>query len=121
MSNVIQIERIEIKLDAEDRYCLNDLHKASGGDQKNQPRYWLANQSAEELVAEISRIPLVTKMGRNGGTYVCRELVYAYAMWISSSFHLKVIRAFDRLNTKGVAVAEHAAADLRQNPLKYMR
>lgn len=113
-----------IKTDEEGRYCLNDLHKAAGGERRHAPSLWLANQQTGDLIraleAENTGIPVISsKRGRYGSTYVVRELVYAYAMWISPKFHLEVIRAYDRLATNGVAVHRNVAEDLLANPLKY--
>lgn len=83
-------------------YSLNDLHSASGSLAKNKPANFMRLETTQELMKEIkcsdlSNIPAKSLSGRNGGTYVCKELVYAYAMWISPKFHLAVIRAFDAL------------------------
>ena len=79
-------------------FSLNDLHKAAGGEARHKPSEWLRNQQAQELVQEIGKagIPAldVKKGGKNPGAYACRELVIAYAAWISAAFHLKVIRVF---------------------------
>jgi phage antirepressor YoqD-like protein len=101
--NALIIASSTIRQDADGRYSLNDLHRAAGGEQRHQPRYWLANQQTTALIAELgdSVNPLsVTKGGSEQGTYVVKELVYAYAMWISAAFHLQVIRAYDALVTQ---------------------
>jgi len=57
----------------------------------------LANEQTKSLIAEVDKagIPaLRTTRGRYASTYACRELVIAYASWISAAFHLKVIRVF---------------------------
>ncbi|MFS1539184.1 MAG: KilA-N domain-containing protein [Candidatus Phlomobacter fragariae] len=44
-----------------------------------------------------SGIPtLIIKGGIAQGTCVAKELVYAYTMKVSATFHLKVIRTFDK-------------------------
>jgi hypothetical protein len=103
----IEIFNIVIRRDAEGRFCLNDLHKAAGGESRHQPGKWLVIQQTQELVQELSSIgfyrdkgiqPLKVKAGpieNGGGTYVVKELVYSYAMWISVIFKLQVIRAYD--------------------------
>ena len=51
-------------------------------------------------MCRIAQRPLEVINGDGGGTFVCKELVYAYAMWISPAFNLKVIRAFDAMSNK---------------------
>ncbi|MDR5800660.1 KilA-N domain-containing protein [Caballeronia sp. LZ001] len=81
--------------EADGLFCLNDLHRASGGANKDRPSLWLENQQAQKLVAEIEKAGIPAIQSKQGlGTFVCEDLVYAYAMWISAAFHLKVIRAY---------------------------
>jgi hypothetical protein len=110
MSELI-ISDVSIHQDSEGRFCLNDLHKAAGEQQKHRPKYWLENQQTIELIAELTDggippsekindlepIKIVKGFSEKQGTYVIKELVYAYAMWISPKFHIQVIRAYDAL------------------------
>ncbi|WP_433738543.1 KilA-N domain-containing protein [Pseudomonas putida] len=120
----VVIDGITVRQDSEGRYCLNDVHKASGGEVAKAPAQWMRHDVFHELLEEIvlkSTInPVEAKRGRTGGTYAVKSLVYAYAMWISPAYHLKVIEAYDRMVTDGVAVHESSAQDLLDNPLKYI-
>lgn len=117
-TNSIIISDIKIHMDSEGRYSLNDLHKAAGKERRHEPANWINLEQTTELVNEILNTgipvfknhdvlnaeipvfkPMVSKKGRYGGTYVCKELVYSYAMWIRAAFALKVIRAYDALVT----------------------
>ena len=68
-----------------------------------EPSKFLALQSTVDLLNELTTHRegslIIDKIeGRNGGTYVCKELVYAYAMFCSAKFHLHVIQATDAGN-----------------------
>lgn len=105
-------------------YCLNDLHKASGGNPKHRPSLFLRNKDTKELIQAIDEHhqPQSTNMcfdtqdqnpnlgfeikstayevihgGNEQGVYACRELVYAYANWIEPRFYLMVLQVFDRV------------------------
>lgn len=123
----VVIDGIAIRQDAEGRFCLNDFHQAAGGENRHKPSQWLNNDATNRLVDELvaenpASKPIYVRKGRGvTGTYASKELVYAYAMWISAPYHLKVIRAYDRLATQGIAVHENAAQDLLANPLKYIQ
>ena len=101
-------------------YSLNDMHKIGGGKEKHRPTFFLRNQETKDLINELeseisdvrkctspnSQVMRVVKGGDSQakqGTYVCKELVYRYAMWISAKFALIVIRTFDEVMTKRLA------------------
>ncbi|HHK5988977.1 KilA-N domain-containing protein [Neisseria sp. P0009.S008] len=116
-------------------YCLNDLHKVSGGEKRYEPNRWLRLLQTSELIRELEfeqcepqicgsmknqslsepqiwgsmknqpLIKTIKGFGKNQGTFACRELVYSYAMWISPKFHLQVVRAFDALVSGRTAIS----------------
>ena len=116
--NALVIANTQIRRDPNGRYCLNDLHQASGGANRHRPSLWLDNQQTRDLVGELASdsesgagIPApppveTVQRGLGQGTYAVKELVYAYAMWISPKFHLAVIRAYDALVTGSYAMPE---------------
>ena len=96
-------------------YSLNDLHRASGSNKKHQANNFMRLENTKSLIDEIERSSdmrngkesMAYKVIQGGnsqqqGTFVCRELVYSYAMWISPRFQLLVIRAFDSMISQQV-------------------
>ena len=97
----IQLANIAIRQDADGRYCLNDLHRSAGEEARHRPATWLQNQQTTELIQECEKDGIPSIVAKQGvGTFVVKELVYAYAMWISPAFHLQVIRTFDKVSAQ---------------------
>lgn len=119
-TQTLVIGDFSIRQDEDGRYCLNDLHKASGGLAKHKPSNFIRNQQTQDLIVEIEQFSDVSstgfdrcsnmsigqkaintiKGGVKQGMYVVEDLVYSYAMWISAKFHLIVIRAYKMLTTQ---------------------
>ena len=113
----ISIAGLTIEQSSNGLYSINDLHKASGGLAKHRPSQWLRLQATLSLVSFLesqalnqqSKNVIETVSGKDigsqeknpcipigdiQGTFVCRELVVAYATWISPQFFAHVIRTF---------------------------
>ncbi|MFT4255997.1 MAG: phage antirepressor KilAC domain-containing protein [Pseudoxanthomonas sp.] len=111
--NALVIADQNIRCDAVGRFSLNDLHRAAGGEVRHQPSNWLRLQQVRELIDEIeaedaegassnlrnrsSHVMNAVAVDRQSGTFVVRELVFSYAMWISPAFHVRCLRALDAM------------------------
>jgi Uncharacterized phage-encoded protein len=100
-SSLPVIAGVEITTDAEGRFNLNALHKASGLGKAKQPANWMRLDSTKELIDELSRSSDLRNApinqiqgGLNQGSYAHELLAIAYASWISPSFHLQVNQVF---------------------------
>jgi hypothetical protein len=53
--------------------------------------------TAKQWPAKTNAIGLVSKPGRNGGTYAHKDIAFEFASWISVEFKLYLIKEFQRL------------------------
>jgi phage antirepressor YoqD-like protein len=101
------IAGVEITTDAEGRFNLNALHKASGEGDHKKPSAWLRGKQAQELISELE-IQLdqsanlhsghkslnVVNGGINPGTFAHELIALSYAGWIKPAFQLQVNQVF---------------------------
>lgn len=77
--------------------------EAESAAEQTTPIWRSLESQSDARIPGITLTPVATIEGREGGTFVAKELVYAYAMFVSPAFNIKVIRTFD-----AVVNGEHA-------------
>lgn len=126
--NHIAIFDTQIRQDSDGRYCLNDLHRAAGGEKRHQPANFMRSDGVEAFIAELDNTPQnrgvpsvnIVNGGKSPGTYAAELVVYRYAAWINPAFEVKVYSVFrdwskgelDRERQRLVAEQERQAARL---------
>ncbi|PIQ55359.1 MAG: hypothetical protein COW02_03365 [Comamonadaceae bacterium CG12_big_fil_rev_8_21_14_0_65_59_15] len=103
-----------IRMDSEGRFCLNDLHKAAvatGANKRSkEPGEFFKTRRTKDMIDLLKKsatgnlrstlIPVnavETGPYEERGTFVVKELVYAYAQFVSAEFDLQVIRTYDKV------------------------
>jgi hypothetical protein len=120
---------IEVSKNENGLYRLNDLHKAAGGERRHQVYEWLRLGNTKEEIAYLQQISttgitvvdnkqevIEVKAGSpefGGGTFVCKELVYSYAAWVSFRFkHDVSILELSQVQDKAIEALEAKTAYL---------
>ncbi|MCX4026429.1 BRO family protein [Spartinivicinus marinus] len=104
----IIIDQVEIKQNENGLYCLNDIHKVYGRNKPRKHSQWIDRRLTQVLINVIERETKTPRdkviSGQRGanktgaGTYACLELVLDYASWVSTSFGIKIKKAFEKVN-----------------------
>ncbi len=109
------LANVEIHANENGLLSLNDLHKAAGGLPKHKPANFLRTAIAQTEIeylsdglncSNVSSLIISQSEGRSGGTFVCMELVYSYAAWISPKFKIDAMRTFQAFHEGRLAPAE---------------
>lgn len=108
---VMLFKTSRIRVDEQDRVCLNDIHRAAGFRKNQRPSDWMANpnttnsqtallkqttgKSGNYSKDEIKSV-VYTKAGRDGGTWVHENLALAYAGYLSPRLGVEIRDVFRR-------------------------
>lgn len=118
---------VEVTMDDNGRYCLNDIYKASGGNDNKKPSKWLRYQKELDVVKVESGLKVLipedfdsyviqTGKARATKTFGSRKTVFKYAMFISKDFYESVVTAFDKLSTGNITEAANIASEYTLTP-----
>jgi hypothetical protein len=66
------------------------LHEAGGNAFTLSPQKWITSTGATGIIS---------KSGRNGGTFAHKDIAFKFAAWISAEFELYVIKDYQRLKS----------------------
>lgn len=119
------INNIEVTSNEDGLYSLADLWRGASNKRAKSPSEWMRYDSFASKVTylelyfeslcstgnPVQQKQQVISKNEHGYTYVCKELVYSYAMWISDKYHFEVITAFDNLVNGRIIEAIELAKD----------
>ena len=55
------------------------------------------NMTPKKWIEATNAIGIISKAGRNGGTYAHRDIAFNFGMWISPTFQLYIVKEYQRL------------------------
>lgn len=117
---LVTIDSVVVRMDAQGRYCLNDLHKAAIANGKatdsQRPYEFLKTDKVQEFIAALDaddqcedshiaqnissakKIASVKSIngGKSPGTYAVELVAIRYAAWIDPAFEVRVYRTFQK-------------------------
>lgn len=119
---------VEIEMDDNGRYCLNNLFKASGATMSKKPNEFfrykhcdvelinLNSGISHPLPEDFESYALLTGKGRGSKTFAPLKVVYKYAAWVSKDFEDAVYSAFTSLTKGEVKEAANIASSVTITP-----
>lgn len=130
LSIKINNQIVEVTMDDNGRYCLNDLFKASGGNASKAPQKFLRSQheidtyrlwdenDKRQIVScqNLDNYVIQMKINRATKTFGSRKTALKYAMFIDKNFYEAVVEAFDKLSTGDVQEAANIASEYTLTP-----
>lgn len=95
MQTLPVIAEVEIPVDAEGRYNLNAIYRASGFGDSKSPGQWTRLSGTKELASVLEKeVMQICVTSSKEGTFAHEILAVEYAGWISPVFRIKVNQAF---------------------------